>query len=65
MSTAIVKNPDKIECTLSFTMRLDDWKQVRKTLNSNAAYAELKLIDEISDLVYQLEQTFFQKGSEE
>lgn len=57
MSLAEIKNPDEIVCTLQFTMKLRDWKQVKKTLNKNAAYTELQIINEISDLVYQLEKT--------
>ena len=59
MATAIVKNPDNIECTLQFTMKLRDWKQIKKTLGTNAAYTELQVMNEISDLVYQLEKTYY------
>jgi len=59
MTIATVKDPDSIECTLTFTMTLKDWKQINKTLNSNAAYVELKIIREIDDLVRQLEKVFF------
>lgn len=59
MSTAKIVNPGKIVCTLEFTMSLDDWKQIRKTLNSNAAYTELQVMNEIDDLVNQLEKTFY------
>lgn len=59
MATAKIKNTDNIECTLEFTMKLGDWKKVRQTLNSTQRYAEIKIINEISDLVKQLEQTFY------
>ncbi len=44
MGIAKVKNPDNIECTLEFTMRLSDWKNVKKTLSSHPAYAETEVI---------------------
>ncbi len=59
MGTAKVNNPDAINCTLSFTMTLKDWKQVRKTLGSNEAYIELQVINEIRDLVSQLEKVYY------
>ena len=59
MSTARIDNPDDIFATLSFKMKLSEWKQVRKTLRSNAAYTELKVIDEITELVDQIEQVFY------
>lgn len=61
MGIAKVINPNKIECTLSFTMALEDWKLVRKTLETNSAYSELLVIREISDLVSQIEQTYYDK----
>lgn len=59
MGIAKVINPDKIECTLSFTMSLQDWKLVRGTLETSAAYAEMRLIREVNNLVSQIEQTYF------
>lgn len=59
MATATIENPDNIECTLQFTMSLGDWKQIRKTLKSNEDWAELQVMNEISDLVYQLEKTYY------
>lgn len=59
MSTAIIKNPDDIQCTLQFTMSLKGWKQIRKTLRTNSAYTELQIMGEISDLVYKLENTLY------
>jgi len=59
MGTAKVMQPDDIKCTLSFTMRLSEWKQIKKTLSSNSHYAELQVMNEISDLVCQLEKTFY------
>lgn len=62
MSIAIVKDPDKIECTLEFTMTLKDWKQIKKTLGTNEAWVELQIINEIRDLVGQLEKTFYSES---
>lgn len=59
MGIAMVKNPDEIECILQFTMKLKDWKQIRETLRTNMAHTELQIIDEISELVDQLEKTFY------
>ena len=59
MAIANVENPDDIKCTLQFTMKLKDWKQIRKTLGVNSAYTELQIMNEISDLVRQLEATFY------
>lgn len=59
MAIAIVENADEIKCTLKFTMKLRDWKQIKKTLGTNAAYTELQVMNEISDLVRQLEKTFY------
>lgn len=59
MGMATVVDPNKIKCTLQFTMALEDWKQVKKTLNTNAAYEELQIMTEITDLVSQLEKTFY------
>jgi len=65
MAIATINNPDKIECTLQFTMTLKDWKGIRKTLENNTAYCELKIINKIRDLTIQLEQTFYDKVSDE
>lgn len=62
MAMAKVKNVNKIECTLEFTMSLEDWKQISKTLGSNECYAEIQMMDEIRDLVTQLEQTYYSAG---
>ena len=59
MSVAFVDRPDDIKCTLQFSMSLKDWKQVRKTLQSNTAYTEIQVINEINDLVHKMEQTFY------
>jgi len=59
MAIAIVENADEIKCTLKFTMSLRDWKQIRKTLGTNASYTELQVMNEISDLVGQLEKVFY------
>ena len=59
MSTAIIESPDEIVCTLQFTMKLKDWKLIRKTLGTNSAYAELQVMNEIGDLVMQLEKTLY------
>ena len=59
MSIAEINNPDEIVCTMKFTMKLKDWKQIKKTLNTNQAYTELQIIGEIQDLVYQLEKTLY------
>jgi hypothetical protein len=61
MSKALaqVVDPDEIKCTLQFTMTLGDWKQINKTLGSNAAYTELQIMNQISDLVCQLEKVFY------
>ena len=60
---AIIDNPDEIVCTLQFKMKLKEWKQIKKTLNSNAAYTELQVMNEITDLVIQLEKTLYAKTS--
>ena len=62
MSEAVIENPDEIVCTLQFTMKLKDWKQIKKTLKTNPAYAELELIGDILDLVNQLENTLYSKA---
>jgi len=59
MSTAIIENTDSIKCTLKFTMSLNDWKQIRKTLRTNSAYIEVQVIEDINDLVDQLEKTIY------
>jgi len=59
MSEAKIENVDNIECTLSFTLKIKEWKQIRKTLNSNTAYAEMELITEIRELVTKPEQVFY------
>lgn len=61
MSTAQIKNADEVVCILQLEMKLKDWKQIRKTLQTNSAYTELQIIYEISDLIHQLEQTFYNK----
>ena len=61
MSTAVIRNPDSIVAEISLSMNLKDWKQVRKTLRLNPAYTELQVIDEISDLIDQIEQVFYNK----
>jgi len=62
MSIAKVKNPDNIECTLEFTLKLSDWKKIHNTLLKNSSWAEMELISDITDLVSQLEQTFYVKA---
>lgn len=57
MSLAIIENPDKIECTLQFTMSLGEWKEIRKTLKTEQHYTQLQIINEITNLVSQLERT--------
>lgn len=64
MGIARVKNPDEMHCTLEFTMRLKDWRHVRRTLQTNAEYEEMKLITEINSLIYQLEQAFYSDTKE-
>lgn len=64
MATAYINDPGKIVYTLKLTMPLAEWKQIRKTLNLNATYSELKVIREIDDLVGQLETTLFCKEDE-
>ena len=59
MTIAQIKNPDDIVCTMQFTMKLREWKQIKKTLSANAAYAELEIMNEIQDLVCQLEKTLY------
>ena len=59
MSIAEIKSPDEIVCTMQFTMKLGEWKQIKKTLSSNAAYTELKIMREITDLICQLEKTLY------
>ena len=59
MANAIILNPEKIQAKLSFTMTLSEWKQIKKTLESNQAYTEMTIIREINDLVRQLEQSFY------
>ena len=61
---AKVINPDKIQCMLQLTMTLEDWKRVRKTLNTNATYAEIQVIDGIDDLVCQLEKVYYANDSD-
>jgi len=58
MAIAIVENPEKIRCTLSFTMSLEEWKQICETLKTNPGFEELKIIDEIQGLVTQLDRVF-------
>jgi hypothetical protein len=59
MTTAKVVKPDNIQCTIQVTMSIEEWKSVKKTLNTNPNYAQLKVIREITGLVNQLEQTFY------
>lgn len=61
MSTAQIENVDNIKCTLKFTMSIEDWKQIRKTLKTNASYTEVQLISDITDLVNQLERVLYVK----
>ena len=61
MSTAVIMNPDNIVAEIRLSMNLKDWKQVRKTLRTNADYTELQVINEIYDLVNQIEQVFYNK----
>lgn len=56
---AVVKNPGEIECTLELTMKLREWKQIRRTLSTKAEYVELKIIKEIDGVIAQLEQVFY------
>jgi hypothetical protein len=59
MNIAVIEKPDEVACTMQFKMKLKNWKQIRKTLQSNAAYTELQIINDINDLVYQLEKTLY------
>ena len=60
-STATVDKPDKIKCTIRLSMSLEDWKAVRKQVD-NGNYACTQVSSAISDLVYQMEQTFWPKS---
>lgn len=49
-------NPDDIEMTLTVTMSLRDWKKLKKQLTGE--YPSLKLVSEISSMIYQAEKHF-------
>lgn len=59
MITAKIDNTDEIICSMRFTLSLKDWKQIQKTLRSNAAFTELKIINPIDELVGRLEKTLY------
>ena len=63
MATARINNADDIKCTLEFTMSIKDWKQIRTTLNKDACYAEVQVIQEINDLVHQLENVLYSNSN--
>lgn len=65
MGTAQIENPDAIMCTLEFTMKLKEWRQIKKTLHNNEDYVELHIIREISDLIGQLEKVFYDELKED
>ncbi len=58
MGRATIERPDDIKCTLEFSMTLGEWKNVRKTLRNNQAWAENQLIADITDIINKIEQTF-------
>jgi len=65
MSVAYVEKPDDIRCTLTFTMKLSEWKQISRTLETNNAWTELQIINEIHDLVGQLNKTYYPEVTDE
>jgi len=62
MGTAKVVNPDDIKCSIEFTLTLRDWKKVRETLQKKGDYPELGMLDDISDLIGQLQKTYYNKS---
>jgi len=64
MATAVIEDSDNIECSITITMRLGEWKRVRKTLLSNAAFAELKVINQITNLTNRLESVIQERDVE-
>ena len=59
MTIAEIKNPDDVVCVMQFSMRLSEWKQIRSKLSENSNWAEIQIINEINDLVWQLEKTLY------
>jgi hypothetical protein len=56
-STFKIERPDDIEVTLTTTMTLREWKQVKQDLAGNT-YAQRCFADSIRDVIARAEQQF-------
>jgi hypothetical protein len=52
-----LKEPDKMEATLSVTMTLENWKELKEQLSDK--YPAWQFGGFISDMVRQAEETFY------
>lgn len=57
-----VADPDDTEATLSITMRLKDWKGLRKQLASQ--YPSWKLSQAITDVIHHAQQHFYSEATD-
>jgi hypothetical protein len=58
-ATFKLANPDVMDATMTVTMNIGDWKQLRDQLNAtHTAFPAWKLRDAIGDLVRRAEQDF-------
>lgn len=57
-----IKNPDSIEVSLTLTMKLKDWKELREQLPEK--WPAWDIGSAITDMVRQAEVRFYPKGQE-
>lgn len=50
-----ISDPPNVNCSLTVTMPLHAWKQLRKGLEAHGGYPEWKLANAIRDLMAKLE----------
>ena len=69
MSEFKIKDPEKIEFTLTFTMPLSDWKLLAKQFKANAGgYVEWpasQFTSDISSMTSQATQKFYPEAEED
>jgi len=54
-----IEDPDKIVGTMSISMRLSDWKAVKKAIDGMKEYPSWDLSHEISKMISAVENTFY------
>jgi hypothetical protein len=63
MAKMTITNPDQLEATLEITLTLPKWLKLGKQLDND--YPAFFIKNEIRDLIYQIDKTYYAKPEEE